>query len=139
MTATLQSGERAYARTHSRHWKNITAEDIPPGWIDDMVKRLFEELNAQIIRVTRVSNQVSDKKNHKDEYEDDPVRREQDARVLSSLQRSLKKLTDMEIERSALRRIKASQKPGEHREKVLDILSGKPQPRATRGGNGESQ
>ncbi|MEJ1967106.1 MAG: hypothetical protein WDN03_00505 [Rhizomicrobium sp.] len=51
MTTNAQDAGDAVARTHPRHWIGINAEDIPQGWIDDMVKRLFEELNRQILRV----------------------------------------------------------------------------------------
>ena len=114
---------RGYARTHPKHWINITAEDIPPGWIDDMVKRLFEELNRQIIRVERVSEQKSDKKDAQGNYEDDPEEREQNARVLASLHRSLERLTAIEAGRAPQRKSRKTEKPGETRARLIQRLS----------------
>ena len=123
MTTDPETECRVYARTHPKHWINITAEDIPPGWIDDMVKRLFEELNRQIIRVERVSEQKSDKKDTQGNYEDNPVEREQSARVLASLQRSLERLTLMETGRAPQRKSRKSEKPGETRARLTQRLA----------------
>jgi hypothetical protein len=139
MTTSSEDGAREYARTNPKHWKNLTAEDIPPGWIDDMVKRLFEELNRQMIRVERTSIQKSDKKDAQGNYEDDSVEREQHARVLSSLQRSMERLTSMEMARASLRAAKPNKKPGaaraEIRRQILGVVDGAP----ARSGPGESQ
>jgi hypothetical protein len=91
-----------------------------------MVKRLFQELNGQLIRVERASSQRTDKKNAKDEYEDLPDRAEQDARTLSSLQRSLAALTKMEIERKSLRNAKKSKTRIETREAIAKQIFGEP-------------
>jgi hypothetical protein len=126
METTSEPEGAALPRTNPKHWKNISAEDIPPGWIDDMVKRLFQELNGQLIRVERASSQRTDKKNAKDEYEDLPDRAEQDARTLSSLQRSLAALTKMEIERKSLRNAKKSKTRIETREAIAKQIFGEP-------------
>ena len=118
METDPETASRVYPRTHPKHWSNVTAEDIPLGWIDDMVKRLFEELNRQIIRVERVSEQKSDKKDAKGEYEDNPIEREQAARVLASLQRSLERLTAMEAGRAPQRKSTRTEKPGDTRARL---------------------
>ena len=114
---------REYPRTNPKHWINVTAEDIPPGWIDDMVKRLFEELNRQILRVEHASIQMPDKKDAKGEYPDNPIEREQQARVLASLQRSLERLTVMEAGRAPQRKSRKSEKPGETRARLTQRLA----------------
>jgi hypothetical protein len=123
METTPQNGARVYARTHPKHWININAEDIPPGWIDDMVKRLFEELNRQMLRVERTSKQVSDKKLPNGEYKDDPEEREQHAQTLSSLQRSLERLIVLETGRLPARKVKRNEKPGETRARLQRRLA----------------
>jgi hypothetical protein len=123
METDPETVRREYPRTNPKHWINVTAEDIPPGWIDDMVKRLFEELNRQIIRVERVSEQKSDKKDAQGNYEDDPIEREQSARVLASLQRSLERLTVMEAGRAPQRKSRKSEKPGETRARLIQRLA----------------
>ena len=124
MDTTPEDGARVYARTHPKHWINITAEDIPPGWIDDMVKRLFEELNRQLIRIERTSMQVTDKKNASDEYDDNPDEREQHARTLARIQTQLERLTQMEMERASLRATKKFRKPRESRADVQRTILG---------------
>ncbi len=139
MDTDPETERRAFAREHPKHWINITAEDIPPGWIDDMVKRLFEELNRQMIRVERTSKQVSDKKDANGNYEDKPEEREQHARVLSSLQRSLERLTDMEMGRAPARKAKRNEKPKETRDRLNNRLTGQIESATTGDVPGKSQ
>ena len=139
MTTQPQTARGAFASTHPDYWINITAEDIPPGWMDNMVKRLFDELNRQMIRVERTSIQISDKKNAKDEYDDKPDEREQHARTLASLQRSLERLTAMETSRAPLRKSKPNRKPGEIRATLEQRLAKPAEPAGSGGVSGKSE
>jgi hypothetical protein len=130
MTTTSEPEGAALPRTNPRYWKNISAEDIPPGWIDDMVKRLFEELNGQLIRIERASAQRTDVKDSRGRYEDDAKRAEQDAHTLSSLQRSLERLIDMDMERLTLRSTKKTRTRTETRESLAKQLAETPGPGA---------
>ncbi|HEY4941633.1 MAG TPA: hypothetical protein VII56_09395 [Rhizomicrobium sp.] len=124
METTPEDGARVYARTHSKHWTNISAEDVPPGWIDDMVKRLFDELNRQLLRVERASEQISDKKDASGKYPDTSDEREQHARTLKSLQTSLERLTLLDAKRETLRKtVRRMEKPGEIRARLAKKLT----------------
>jgi hypothetical protein len=92
-----------------------------------MVKRLFDELNRQLIRVERASSQLSDKKNAQDEYDDDPERRASDAHTLATLVRSVEKLISIDGGRSAIRATKAARKPKDVRKVLAKQISGKPE------------
>ena len=139
METDPETERREFARSNSKHWENITAEDIPPGWIDTMVKRLFDELNRQLLRVERTSCQESDKKNALDEYDDDPDKREKNARILGRLQTSLERLTDMEMERAALRTTKAARTRTESRSAIRRRVLAATQPKPAGNRSGESQ
>ena len=130
MATTPETADRALPRTNPLHWKNISAEDIPPGWIDNMVKRLFEVLNGSLIRIERASAQRTDAKGPNGKYEDDPDRDEQDARTIASLQRSLALLTKMEIEGKSRRATKKTRTRIETREAIAKQLAETPEPEA---------
>ena len=124
------NGRGPYATTNPNAWKNVTAEDIPPGWIDNMVKRLFDELNRQLIRVERTSSQISDKKDVHGNYEDDPERRASDAHTLATLVRSMEKLDSLETKRAGVRATKAIRKPKDVRKALAKQISEKLEPSA---------
>jgi Zn-dependent M32 family carboxypeptidase len=77
----------------------VTAEDIPQGWMDDMIKRLFDELNRQLIR-------IEDKAKRENQPDETPEEEATDARKLANLQRALERLTQMEMQRQSLRETK---------------------------------
>ena len=140
MEPTPDDGARVYARTHPKHWIGLTAEDIPPGWIDDMVKRLFDELNRQMLRVERASKQISDKKDSQGNYPDTDDEREQHARTLKSLQTSLERLTVLDAKRETLRKtVKRMTKPGETRARLAKKLAAQLERTRAGGIPGESQ
>ncbi len=115
---------RVYARTHPKHWINVTAEDIPPGWIDDMVKRLFDELNRQILRVEHASAAIPDQKRPDGSFAHDENMREQHARTLKSLQTSLERLMKLDTARTSQRKTaRRTEKPGEHRARLAKKLN----------------
>ena len=74
-----------------RAWIGRDAEDVPAGWMDDMVKRLLEQQNRRLIK-------LEDKKN--DELEaGDPRLCEQNSRILSRITRDVMKLVQFETAR----------------------------------------
>ena len=88
------------------YWIGREADDIPPGWIDHMIRRLFNEWNRQMTRFEKTGEVDKDKAlevNQKNAREDTPERRERDARLLMQLHRSLKELIILETGRAALR------------------------------------
>ena len=95
----------AHPRESMKHWIGITADDIPQGWMDDMVKRLFEILNRDMIRLEGDQRSQSDKKGP--DGKPPPLELEKaakKARALSNMQRTLEKLTDMEMRRAQERK-----------------------------------
>lgn len=108
---------RVFAREHPNHWINVTAEDIPHGWIDDMVKRLFEELNRQMLRLENATK-------NKPLSDDDEKKRAEDARTFKSLQVSMERLTALDTTRASLRKVNRNkEKPGERRARLARQLT----------------
>lgn len=70
----------------------ITIDDIKSDWMDLMVKRLFSELNRQLLQI---ENQKPDQVQ--------PGERLQNARTLASLQHTLKELARVERDRELVR------------------------------------
>jgi hypothetical protein len=93
----------------------ITLEDIEAEWMDLMVKRLFSELNRQLLQI----------ENQKPEHVQ-PGERLQNARTLASLQHTLKELARLERERETVRESKVK-KPNARKtlESRLDQLAGR--------------
>jgi len=139
MKTDPETERRAFPRTNAKHWIGVTAEDIPPGWMDDMVKRLFDELNRQMIRAEKASINEPDQK--KDEAESDKQLevREKRARVLVRLRGELERLTQMEMKRASLRATKKSRTRNETRADIRrDVLAAVESAR-TRNGTGDPQ
>jgi hypothetical protein len=94
----------------------ITLDDIEAEWMDLMVKRLFSELNRQLLRI----------ENQKLEQTFDGATRLQNARTLASLQHTLKELSHLEREREARRESKVKKTNARKTlESRLDQLSGR--------------
>jgi hypothetical protein len=136
-TETSGGDEPYPTSTRSKDWKGITAEDIPHGWIDNMVKRLFDELNRQILRVENLAGQDEAKRPGTGDREKDKLlrkqqestpaaaaTREQDSRTLARLQGSLARLTKMEMERAVIRSTKSNRSRNQHRAKLLRDMEG---------------
>jgi len=70
----------------------LTSDDINSEWMDIMVKRLFRELNRQLAQVESLKPEQASAGD-----------RVQNARVLSSLERTLERLAKLEKEREARR------------------------------------
>ena len=139
METDPETERRAYARSHPKHWIGVIAEDIPQGWMDDMVKRLFEELNRQMLRLEKTSTQESDKKDHNDMIADDPDKREKNARTLTRLRTDLEHLTKMEMERASLRATKTTRTRTETRAGIRRSVLAAVESARTRNGTGEPQ
>jgi len=73
----------------------ITLDDIKSDWMDLMVKRLFSELNRQLLQIESQKPDIVD-----------GGTRLQNARTLASLQHTLKELSHLEREREARRESK---------------------------------
>jgi hypothetical protein len=128
MTNPENLGSVALVRANSsKQFIGKKADDVPPAWIDNMVKRLFDELNRQLIRAERASMHEPDARDAKGNFVDDVDKREKNARVLSRLQTQLDRLTRLETERAHLRATKEARTPQETRSairfKVLAILA----------------
>lgn len=99
----------AHSRTHPKHWEGVVAEDIPHGWMDDMVKRLFEMINRDMIRLenaqlTANSEKGPDGKPLPEDLEKvlDSVAKKE--RLVAQMQRSMERLTEMEFKRVSPRK-----------------------------------
>jgi hypothetical protein len=85
---------RVYADTAMGAWVGREAENVPPGWMDNLVKRLLEQVNRQVIRA----------ENAKDEDEDnDPKTRDMNSRSLARLQLTVERLVRLETQRAKSR------------------------------------
>ncbi len=73
----------------------IGAEDIDSDWLDEMVKKLKAELEAQLARVTSGTRMKSD-----------AAALAADARTLATLERTLERLAKMEQARALVRETK---------------------------------
>jgi len=88
-------------------WIGRQAEDIPPGWMDHNIRRLFDVWNVQMIK-------LEDRKNGAN-ASNDAESRAQDARTLAQLERSLAALIKLETARAALRSTKVATNDDETR------------------------
>jgi len=85
--------------------------DIDSEWLNDMVKRLFKELNRQMCQLEGLK-----------EGSGTAADRAANARTLSSLERTLERLARMEREREALRQKKVARKNDEARDALIRRL-----------------
>jgi hypothetical protein len=88
----------AQSRTNSKHWIGVEAEDIPQGWTDDMVKRLFDVLNREMIRLETEQTRLSDAKDRDGnplplDYE----KAEERQKMLTRLRTDLERLRRMDV------------------------------------------
>jgi hypothetical protein len=94
-TSQKQSGS-AYSRTHPGYWIGVEAEDIPQGWMDDMVKRLFDVMNRNLIRLETAQAKVNDK-----DKEQDTIIKEaaQHQRMASQIRADIERLRKLEMKK----------------------------------------
>jgi hypothetical protein len=88
-------GRGPLSATAADYWIGREVEDIPTGWMDHMIRRLFDEWNAQMIKLEDLKNGSN--------KSDSAKEREGDARTLMQLQRSLTQLIKLETGRAPLR------------------------------------
>jgi hypothetical protein len=86
-------GQGSFADTSMRAWIGREADDVPPGWMDNVVKRMLEQVNRQLIRV----------EDAKDEEDNTPETRDQNSRALARLQLTMDRLIRIETQRSKTR------------------------------------
>ena len=101
------TGDGPHCRTTAAYWVGREAEDLPPGWMDDMIRRLFDEWNRQMIK-------LEDLKSGSNKSED-AQSRAHDARTLAQLERSLDALIKLETQRATSRSKKVSTNHAEAR------------------------
>jgi hypothetical protein len=132
MTTHPQDADRVYARERPEHWIGITAEDIPHGWIDDMVKRLFEELNRQMLRLENAA-QIEKKEDNT------PDLREQESLTLARLEGTLNRLNRLDMQRATVRNTKATRSRRAKRAAIRSQILGGHDAGTTGGSEGEGQ
>ena len=96
-TSPQQAGA-AYARENSKHWIGVEAEDIPQGWIDDMVKRLFDVMNRNLIRLETAQRAVND------ENKDSAIiikEVKEHARLATQIRTDIERMRKIEMKRQA--------------------------------------
>jgi hypothetical protein len=91
--------------------EGVTPEDIDSEWMNDMVKRLFKELNRQMCQLESIKEGTGTAPN-----------RAANARTLSALERTLERLARMERERELLREKKVAKKNDEVRDALIRRL-----------------
>jgi hypothetical protein len=96
------AGHGPFAREHPRAWIGRAPEELPQGWIDDMVRRRLEEVNRQMIRLETASKKETDDTS-------DARTRELNARTLAKLGRELKDALSMEDDRAVKRAARNTQ------------------------------
>ena len=88
---------RNYCDTAPKAWIGRVAEDIPQGWMDNMVMRLLTQANVELLRLEN---------RKKDAEPDDEKKREADSRTLVRLTNMIERLIRFETERVPLRSMK---------------------------------
>ncbi len=89
----------------------VRPDDIDSEWLDDMVKRLFNELSRQMYQLENIKQGTGSAPD-----------RAANARTLSSLERTLERLARMEREREAMREKKVAKKNDEARDALIRRL-----------------
>jgi hypothetical protein len=107
--------ESAPADAARKQQDKLKHDDIDSEWLDAMVKRLFNELDRQMKQVEESRTGQTD-----------ATGRTANARTLASLQNTMEKLSRMEAERDARRKIKNVTKDADARkelERKLDRIA----------------
>jgi len=92
---------------------DLDPNDINPDWLDNMVKRLFTEVQRQLSQV----------EGFKAESNTGVAEREKNARTLASLEHTLERLNRLDAERSAIRKSKGLKHDGNVRKTLARKLS----------------
>jgi len=116
---TCPETDSAHPRESYKHWIGVSAEDIPQGWMDDMVKRLFEILNRDMIRLEGAQIAESDTKEPGGTVSHSALEQvAKKERLLAQMQRSLERLTEMELKRVRTRKPKKARSDDEARREL---------------------
>ena len=97
MTSEQKPGS-AFPRENPKHWIGLEAEDIPQGWIDDMVKRLFDVINRTLIRLETAQMKVNDTDKTSAEILKEAA---QQARLAAQLRADMERLRKIEMKKQA--------------------------------------
>jgi hypothetical protein len=97
MTETSQAGS-ACARTNPKYWVGVEAEDIPQGWMDDMLKRLFDVMNRNLIRLETAQAKVNDQDKEQDEIIKEAS---QHQRMASQIRADMERLRKLEMKKQS--------------------------------------
>jgi hypothetical protein len=97
-TPPRPEGEMTFAEIRAR---GVFAQDIDENWMDQMVKRLFIELQRQLSQVEN---------SQKVEGETQANLRSHNARTLAALERTLERLAKLEQQRALMRETKVAAK-----------------------------
>lgn len=109
----------AHPRESWKHWVGVTADDIPPGWIDDMVKRLLEIMNRNMIRLENAQRAESAKKEADGEPAPPDWEQEvREGRLVTEMRRNLERLSELEMKRSAPRGTERGKKVAISRDEI---------------------
>ncbi len=90
--------------------ETITPKDVKPSWLDNMVKRLFKELNKQLARIEATKPDDNDPKT--------ASVRVHNIRALSSIEQTLERLARLEQQRVASRKVRSLARNEELRIKI---------------------
>lgn len=106
MTRTARTGNDGAVALAALHGSvlrdsDVKPEDINADWLDDMVKRLFAELSRQLEQV---------EKSPAPEGVKGETQRATNARTLASLERTLERLSKLELQRAESREEKKREK-----------------------------
>lgn len=105
----------------------VEPEPMQTDWLDDMVKKLKDELEAQI---NRAAEALAAKKSTAAPQKSSATGRASDARTLAALERTLEKLAQLEQARAVVRETKIKKQGARDAlERRLDKLAAAGEPR----------
>lgn len=108
----------------------VTPEDIDPEWIDALVRRIFRALEVQLARIESTTPHDNDLKKAQV--------RAANMRTLSAIERTLERLSRLEQQRAASRKVRASEGYEEIRAEIERRIDRIALTYKTQGSTGES-
>lgn len=88
----------ACSHTSPKYWVGVEAEDIPQGWMDDMVKRLFDIINRNMIRLETAQAKVNDENKDSSEIIKEAAHHQ---RLATQVRGDLERLRKMEMKKQS--------------------------------------
>jgi hypothetical protein len=99
MTDTSQEKPgSAFATTNPKYWVGVEAEDIPQGWMDHMLKRLFDAMNRNLIRLETAQAKVNDENKTSTEIIKETT---QHQRVVTHIRTDMERVRKLEMKKQA--------------------------------------